>query len=119
MEENQTQPMPMNETKEEQPEPQVVNPPVSTQNSQPEGKKSKATLYVIIGIIVLLVVFAAAIVILNSSADKPEESTTTTTTSTEIKDSSDLDKISNELDNADLDSYEADLKLNDDDASAF
>lgn len=41
MEENQTQPMPMNETKEEQPEPQVVNPPVSTQNSQPEGKKVK------------------------------------------------------------------------------
>ena len=101
------------------PQPQVAAQPDQPANNEVPGKKNKATLFVIIGIVVLLVVFAAAIVMLNAGSSKDEATITSTTASTEVKNTADLDKISQELDTADLNSYDTDLQLNDNDAATF
>ena len=111
---------------EDQPQPSIVQEPgpqtqVATQpvGNEVPGQKSKATLFVVIGIIAILVVFAVAIVMLNSGSSKDNTAPTATTTSTEVKNTADLDKISQELDTADLNSYDTDLQLNDNDAATF
>lgn len=104
---------------EEQPQPSVIQAPVtqSVSNEVP-GKKSKATLYVLVGVMVLLAGFVVAILMLNNYS-KDTGTPTTTTVSNEIKNTADLDRISQELDNANLDSYDTDLQLNDNDAATF
>ena len=107
-----------------EPQPQVVTPPVVNQvevNPEVPGKKSRAPFLVLAGIVIVLVGFAAAIVILNSSMNDEDSipSPTATTVSTEINNTSDLDKVAEELDTSDLDSYEMDLSLNDSDADSF
>ncbi len=99
-------------------QPELTATPAPTVPAEVPGKKSKATLYVILGLVVLLLAFVGVIMALNSSAEKTPAPTTTAQT-TEINSTADLDKTSEELDNADLDSYETDLQLNDNDASTF
>lgn len=105
-------------TQDPTPEPQVVTPPNNPTSNEVPGKQNKATLFVIIGIVVVLLVFAGVIVLLTRPTEETSSSVTTTA-STEVKNTADLDKISQELDSADLDSYEADLQLNDSDATSF
>jgi len=90
-------------------------------NSLPpiKGNEEKnPTMLIIIGVVVVIVIFAAAVFAL-STQNNPSQTANQTQSDTTIKNTSDLDKISQELDKTDLDSYESELDQNDTDAADF
>lgn len=101
---------------EEKPE-VLASPEAQTENPKPE--KSKTTL-IVVGLVVVLLLFVGAVLLLsNNSSVKPEPPKVTTSTSNEINSTSDLTKVSKDLDSEDLSSYEQELNQNTQDAAAF
>jgi flagellar basal body-associated protein FliL len=91
------------------------------QNETPKAEKSKAV-PIVIGLVVLLVVFAGAVLLLSGNSDTGKDNSqavTTTKTEQQVSSTADLDKVSQELDNENLDNYEEELNQNDQDAAAF
>ena len=102
---------------EEKPE-VLASPEAQTENPKPEKSK---TMLIVVGLVVVLLLFVGAVLLLsNNSTDNGQSAKVTTTNSTqEIQSTSDLDKVSKDLDSEDLSSYEQELNQNSQDAAAF
>ena len=103
---------------EEKPE-ILASPEVQTET--PKQEKSK-TMPIVVGLVVVLVIFAGAVYLLSSNIDTGKNNNsavTATKTDQTINSTSDLEKVSKELDSEDLSTYEAELDQNVQDAAAF
>lgn len=102
---------------EEKPE-VLASPEAQTETPKPEKSK---TMLIVVGLVVVLLLFVGAVLLLsNNSTDNGQSAKVTTTNATqELNSTSDLDKVSKELDNENLSNYEEELNQNDTDAAAF
>lgn len=100
--------------------PEILSSP-QVETEAPKQEKSK-TMPIVIGLIVVLLIFVGAVYFLSSNTDTGKNNNsavTTTKTDQEVNSTSDLDKVSKELDSEDLTTYESELNQNAQDAAAF
>ena len=93
-----------------EPENQVIQNPIET----PKTSKS-FTLWLVLGFVIVVLLGAIYFVYFNGQTKNSSSQQSTTA----INSTSDLDKVSQELDQTDLDSYNSELNQNNSDASNF
>ncbi len=90
--------------------------PIVQQNPIPvKNSTSKSyTLWIVVGLVVLVIAAIVTFMYFN-----PQSKVTKTQTTTAITSTTDLDNVSQELDQTDLNSYDSELDQNTSDASSF